>query len=58
MEISTYELLKALDESNRAKEMALYYAARILADLMGLTPEGRTLMIDTLMELISGVGRN
>ncbi len=58
MEISTYELLKALDESNRANEMALHYAAHILADLMELTPEGRSLMIDTLMELISGVGKN
>lgn len=58
MEISIYDFLKALDESNRANEMALRYAAQILADFRELTPAGQSLMADTLMELISGEGKN
>ena len=34
-------------------EMALRYAASILEDFMELSEEGRKLMVDTLMELIS-----
>jgi hypothetical protein len=48
-----YEFLKSVDESNRACEMALCYAALILADFRELTPEGRRVMTDELMDLIS-----
>ena len=49
-----YDFLKVVDESNRACEMALRYAASILEDFRNLTPKGRKVMADTLMELISG----
>ena len=54
MEISIYDFLKTVDESNRACEMALRYAASILEDIKQLSPAGRSMMVDTLMELISG----
>ena len=49
-----YDFLKALDETNRAEEMALFYAVQILEDFRKLTPAGRGVMADALMELISG----
>jgi len=49
-----YEFLKEVDEINRAIEIALRYAASILEDFRNLTPKGRKVMADTLMELISG----
>ena len=49
-----YDFLKVVDESNRACEMALRYAAAILEDFKDLTQEGRKAMADTLMDLISG----
>jgi hypothetical protein len=49
-----YEFLKDVEEINRAIEIALRYAASILEDLSNLTPKGRKVMADTLMELISG----
>ena len=58
MEISIFDFLKALDEDNRVNNMALRYAAQILADFKNLTPEGRRVMTDTLVELISGEGKN
>lgn len=58
MDISIYDFLKAVDESNRANSLALRYAAEILDDFRKLTPAGRSLMADTLMELISGEGKN
>ena len=48
-----YEFLKAVNDTNKANEMALRYAALILEDLKNLTPKGRCLMIDTLINLIS-----
>ena len=54
MEISIYDFLKAVDESNGASEMALRYAVLILEDFSELSKEGRGLMADTLMDLISG----
>lgn len=54
MGISISDFLKALDENNQANKMALRYAAQILADFRNLTPEGRKVMTDTLVELISG----
>ena len=48
-----YEFLKAVNETNKANEMALRYAVLILEDLKNLTPKGRCLMIDTLINLIS-----
>ena len=48
-----YDFLKAVDERNRASGMALRYAASILEDFRELSHEGRSLMADTLMELIS-----
>ena len=53
-----FEFLKAVDESNKANELALCYASLILSDFRELTPAGRSLMADTLMELISGEGKN
>jgi hypothetical protein len=52
MEIN--EFLKAVNETNKANEMAFHYAASILKDFKNLTPAGRSLMADTLMNLISG----
>jgi hypothetical protein len=52
MEIN--EFLKAVNEINKANEMAFHYAASILKDFKNLTPAGRSLMADTLMNLISG----
>jgi len=49
-----YEFLKEVEEINRAIEIALRYAASILEDFSNLTPKGRKVMADTLMELISG----
>ena len=49
-----YEFLKDVDEINRDREIALRYAASILEDFRNLTPKGRKVMADTLMELISG----
>ena len=49
-----YEFLKAVNEINKANEMAFRYAASILEDFKNLTPAGRSLMADTLMNLISG----
>jgi hypothetical protein len=49
-----YEFLKDVDEINRAREIALRYAASILEDFRNLTPKGWEVMSDTLMELISG----
>ena len=48
-----YEFLKDVDEINRAREIALRYAASILEDFKNLTPTGQGLMADTLMNLIS-----
>jgi len=50
------EFRKTVDESNRACEMALRYATLILVDFRELTPEGRRMMADKLMDLISGDG--
>ncbi len=58
MDISIFDFLKAVDESNRANEIALRYATQILDDFRKLTPAGRSLMTDTLMELISGERKN
>ena len=49
-----YEFLKAVNEINKANEMAFRYVASILEDFKNLTPAGRSLMADTLMNLISG----
>ena len=48
-----YDFLKTVDERNRASEMALRHAASILEDFRELSEEGRKVMVDTLMELIS-----
>ena len=48
-----YDFIKTVDVRNRANEMALRYAASILEDFRRLTPVGRSLMADSLMELIS-----
>ena len=53
MEISIYDFLKAVNKSNRAKIMALRYAVSILEDFISLSPDGRAMMADTLMDLIS-----
>ena len=39
MEISIYDFLKTVDESNRANIMALRYAVSILEDFRNLYPE-------------------
>jgi hypothetical protein len=48
-----YEFLKTLSEINKANEMAFRYAVSILEDLNNLTQEGRKVMVDTLMNLLS-----
>ena len=48
-----YDFLRAVDERNRASTMALRYAISILEDFRNLSPEGRELMVDALMDLIS-----
>jgi hypothetical protein len=48
-----YEFLKAVNENNKANEMAFRYTSSILEDFKNLTPRGRNLMADTLMNLIS-----
>jgi hypothetical protein len=48
-----YEFLKDVSEINKANEIAFRYAASILEDFKNLTPTGRGLMDDTLMNLIS-----
>lgn len=53
-----YDFLEVVDERNRASEMALRYAASILKEFRELSEEGRSLMADTLMELISGKERS
>ncbi|MGA9177330.1 MAG: hypothetical protein WBZ05_08810 [Desulfobacterales bacterium] len=53
MEISIYDFLKAVDESNRANIMALRCAVSILEDFINLSLDGREMMADTLMDLIS-----
>lgn len=53
MEISIIDLLKATEEKNRAVEMALNHAVLILSDFTKLTPCGRAIMTQTLMELIA-----
>ena len=53
MEISIYDFLKAVDESNRANIMALRYAVSILEDFINLSIDGRMMMADTLIDLIS-----
>ena len=54
--ISIYDFLQAVDESNRANEMALCYAVQILADFRNLTPAGRSVMVEALVELVAGGG--
>jgi hypothetical protein len=53
MGISIYDFLKSVDESNRDNIMALRYAESILEDFKNLSPDGRKIMTDTLMDLIS-----
>ncbi len=49
-----YEFLKTLNEINNANEMALHYAVSILEDFSNLSQECRRVMVDTLMNLLSG----
>jgi len=53
MEISIYDFLRSVDESNRAYIMALRYAVSILEDFKNLSTDSREMMADTLMDLIS-----
>ena len=48
-----HEFLKTLNEINKANEMAFRYAVSILEDFSDLSQEGRKVMVDTLMNLIS-----
>jgi hypothetical protein len=57
MMFSIGDFLKTVDENNRAHEMALRYAAMILADLKELTQEGRGIMTEALMDLIATKGK-
>ena len=52
MEISINDFLKAIDESNRANIIVLRYAVSILEDFINVSPDGRKMMADTLMDLI------
>ena len=51
-----YEFLKDVSEINKANEIAFRYAASILEDFKNLTPTGRDLMADTLMNLKGRAG--
>jgi hypothetical protein len=53
MAMDIYEFLKTVNEINKANEMAFRHAVSILEDFKNLTPAGRRLMVDTLMDLIS-----
>jgi len=53
MEISIYDFFRSVDESNRANIVALRYTVSILEDFINLSPDGRKMMADTLMDLIS-----
>ena len=53
MEIQIQDFLKTADESNRANTMALRYAVSIFEDFKNLSPDGREMMADNLMNLIS-----
>jgi hypothetical protein len=53
MEITTNDVLDAIKERNRASEMAFLHALFILPDLKMLSPSGRKLMTDILMEIIT-----
>jgi hypothetical protein len=53
-----YEFLRSVDEGNRANIMALRYAESILEDFKNLSPGGRKIMADTLMDLISQKKKN
>ena len=53
MEVSIYDFLRSVDESNCANIMALRYDVSILEDFKNLSPDGRETMADTLMDLIS-----
>jgi len=52
MEMTIFDLRKAVSERNRASEMALHHAVSILADFRGLTPMGRKLMLEILLKII------
>ena len=53
MEISIYDFLRSVNESNRANIIALRYARSILEDFKNLSPDSRKMMADTLIDLIS-----
>jgi len=53
MEISIYDFLRSVNESNRANIMALRYAVSILENFINLSTDGREMMADALMDLIS-----
>ena len=53
MEIPIYDFLKAVNEGNKASEMALCHAVSVLSDLKNLTPPGRTIMVESLIEIIA-----
>ena len=56
MELSIDRLRNAVDEKNRASELALRYAALILTEFKTLSPEGRNLMAEILIALIVSHG--
>lgn len=58
MEVSICNFLKAVDESNRATEMAMHHAASILNTFSKLSLESRSLMIDALFDLIADEEQN
>ncbi len=53
MEIPIYDFLKTVNEGNKADEMALRHAASILSDLKNLPPRSRTIMVESLIEIIT-----
>ena len=54
VEIPIIGILRAVEEKNKACEMALKYAAPILKDFKDLNPCGRIMIAAPLMELITG----
>lgn len=55
MEFSAYTFIRFSEEGERANELAYQHAASILTDLSQLSPGGRRLMVERLVDLISEI---
>jgi len=53
MNISIYEFLAFIDETNRATEVALRHAVEILKDLTDLPPASRKMVTEILVDILA-----